>query len=61
MPGFVLQHQTPGEITDDIDNARVYGGVQFRYDQEEGGTQGTEIGRYIYKEKLGCVKACNPE
>ena len=61
MPGLVLQYDTLDAITDDIDNARVYGGIHFRYDQEEGGTQGTEIGRYIYKEKLGCVNACNPE
>jgi hypothetical protein len=52
MPGFVLQYNTLSEITDDIDDARVYGGIHFRYDQEEGAVQGTDIGRYVYKEKL---------
>ncbi len=52
MPGFVLYYNALSEITDDIDNARVYGGIHFRYDQEEGGVQGTDIGRYVYKEKL---------
>jgi hypothetical protein len=52
MPGFVLQYSTLSEITDDIDDARVYGGIHFRYDQEEGAVQGTDIGRYVYKEKL---------
>ncbi len=51
-PGFVLYYNSLSEITDDIDNARVYGGIHFRYDQEEGGAQGTDIGRYVYKEKL---------
>jgi len=61
MPGFVLQYNTLSEITDDIDNARVYGGIHFRYDQEEGGVQGTDIGRYVYKEKLRCVSGCDSE
>src|SRR5947209_19995062 len=52
-PGFVLYYNALSEITDDIDNARVYGGIHFRYDQEEGGVLGTDIGRYVYKEKLG--------
>lgn len=61
MPGFVLQYNTLSEITDDIDNARVYGGIHFRYDQEEGGVQGTDVGRFVFKEKLRCVRACNPD
>jgi hypothetical protein len=61
MPALVLQYKTLGEITDDIDDARVYGGIHFRYDQEEGGVQGTDIGRYVYKQKLKCVRACNPD
>ena len=47
-----LYYNTLSEITDDVDNARVYGGIHFRYDQDEGGVQGTDIGRYVYKEKL---------
>jgi hypothetical protein len=59
MPGFVLQYNKLSEITDDIDDARVYGGIHFRYDQEEGGVQGTDIGRYVYKGKLRCLRGCN--
>lgn len=58
MPGFLLQYDSLNEITDDIDNARVYGGIHFRYDQEAGGDQGIEIGRYIYREKLRCARGC---
>jgi hypothetical protein len=59
MRGSELQYNTLSEITDhDIDDARVYGGIHFRYDQEAGGDQGIEIDRYIYKEKLRCVMGC---
>lgn len=61
MPGFVLQYNSLSEITDDIDDARVYGGIHFRYDQEEGGVQGTDIGRYVYKQELRCVRGCNSD
>lgn len=61
MPGLVLQYKTLSEITDDIDNARVYGGIHFRYDQEEGGVQGTDIGRYVYKGKLRCLRRCDSD
>ena len=57
----MLQYNKLSEITDDIDDARVYGGIHFRYDQEEGGVQGTDIGRYVYKEKLRCLRRCNSD
>ena len=49
-----LQYNGLPEITDDIDDARMYGGIHFRYDQEEGGVQGTDIGRYV-KNKTSAV------
>lgn len=58
LPGFVLQYRSLTEITDDIDDARVYGGIHFRYDQETGGEQGTDIGRYVYRQKLRPMKMC---
>ena len=39
-------------ITDDIDDARVYGGIHFRFDQEAGGLMGRRVGRYVYLENL---------
>jgi hypothetical protein len=56
MPGLVLQYNTLSAITDDIDDARVYGGIHFRYDQEAGGEQGTDVGRYIYRKELRRLK-----
>lgn len=61
MPGFQLQYNTLTQITDDIDDARVYGGIHFRYDQEAGGDQGLDIGRYIYKERLRCLRGCESD
>jgi len=40
------------EVTQDIDDARVYGGIHFRFDQVRGGRQGRRIGSYIYKNLL---------
>ena len=56
LPGFVLQYSNLTEITDDVDVARVYGGIHFPYDQEAGGEQGTDIGRYVNRQKLRSVK-----
>ena len=40
------------EITADIDDARVYGGIHFRFDQEEGGRLGEHIASHIYRHNL---------
>jgi hypothetical protein len=39
-------------MTDDIDDARVYGGIHFRFDQEAGARQGRRVGSYVYKNTL---------
>lgn len=52
VPGVVLSYTTWGQITDDIDDARVYGGIHFRYDQEVGARQGRQVGRYILRRYL---------
>ena len=49
---MVLHYTTFKRIVDDVDDARVYGGIHFRFDQEAGGRQGQRIGEYIYKERL---------
>ncbi|HEV2271520.1 MAG TPA: vanadium-dependent haloperoxidase [Steroidobacteraceae bacterium] len=52
VPGVVLQYSTFEEITHDISDARVYGGIHFRYDMEEGARQGRRVGKYVYRHKL---------
>jgi len=51
-PDIVLQYSTFKEITDDISDARVYGGIHFRTDQAAGARLGRAIGRAAYKNNL---------
>jgi hypothetical protein len=52
VPDLTRQYTSFREITDDIDDARVYGGIHFRFDQEAGGVQGRRVGRYVLKHNL---------
>jgi hypothetical protein len=52
LPGMTLHYSTLEEITDDISDARVYGGIHFRTDQDAGALLGTRIGDYIYNHNL---------
>jgi hypothetical protein len=49
---IVLEYATFEEITDDIDDARVYGGIHFRFDQRAGGRQGRKVGAWVVKHYL---------
>ena len=52
VPGVLLQYTTFKEITDDVDDARVYGGIHFRFDQDAGGRLGREVATYVSKHNL---------
>jgi hypothetical protein len=52
LPSVVLQYSCLEQITDDIDDARVFGGIHFRFDQEAGARQGTRIGKYVASHNL---------
>jgi hypothetical protein len=52
VPGVVLHYETFKAITDDVDDARVYGGIHFRFDQEAGGRLGREVATYVSKHNL---------
>ena len=45
-------YSTFNEMCDDIDDARVYGGIHFRFDQVAGNRLGREIATYVYKHNL---------
>jgi hypothetical protein len=45
---LTLYYTSLKQITDDIDDARVYGGIHFRFDQEAGARQGWRIGGYVH-------------
>ena len=52
VPNIVLQYTSFIEITDDISDARVYGGIHFRTDQKAGEELGRAIGKSVYKHNL---------
>ena len=56
VPGVTLEYAAFRELTEDIDDARVYGGIHFRFDQEAGGRQGRQVGRFIYTHHLRPVR-----
>jgi len=49
---IVLQYTSFKQITDDISDARVYGGIHFRSDQDAGGRLGRAVGTTVYKNNL---------
>lgn len=52
VPTIVLQYTSFRQITDDISDARVYGGIHFRTDQEAGARLGRALGTAVYKNNL---------
>jgi hypothetical protein len=61
VPSITLRYRKLKEITDDIDDARVFGGIHFRFDQEEGADQGRRVGQYVVKGSIGSAQACGCE
>jgi hypothetical protein len=52
IPSITLHYTSLEAITDDIDDARVYGGIHFRYDQDAGGLQGKRVGSFVFSHQL---------
>ena len=52
VPNVTLSYTEFKRIVEDIDDARVFGGIHFRFDQEAGGQQGRSVGAYIFKNTL---------
>jgi hypothetical protein len=52
VPGIVFHYSELKQITDNIDDARVYGGIHFRFDQEAGGRLARKVANYVYKYNL---------
>jgi hypothetical protein len=55
VPTITLQYTSFKQITDDISDARVYGGIHFRSDQEAGADLGRAVGTAVYKNNLRSV------
>jgi hypothetical protein len=52
LPGVTLHYTAFKPIVEDISDARVFGGIHFRFDQDGGERQGTEVGKYVFKYNL---------
>lgn len=50
--GVTLNYTAWKQITDDVDDARIYGGIHFRFDQERGAKQGSHVGKYVLENYL---------
>jgi len=54
--GLTFRYTRFNQITDDISDARVYGGIHFRFDQDAGADLGRDVATYVYKHNLRRVK-----
>jgi hypothetical protein len=52
LPGMVLEYTHFKQITADIDDARIYGGIHFRFDQEAGARLGREVATAVVQGNL---------
>jgi hypothetical protein len=52
VPATVLHYTSFSQITDDISDARVYGGIHYRTDQVAGAALGRAVGAAVYKNNL---------
>lgn len=56
LPGVTLRYTKLQQISDDIDDGRVYSGIHFRFDQEEGGYLGQRVGRCVMNHHFRCSR-----
>ncbi|MGD9589669.1 MAG: vanadium-dependent haloperoxidase [Pyrinomonadaceae bacterium] len=52
LPGIEVTYSDLNTILEDISDARVYGGIHFRFDQTGGERQGDRIGNFVYNHML---------
>ena len=52
VPTIILEYDSFREICNDVSDARVYGGIHFRTDQEAGADLGRALGTAVYMNNL---------
>jgi hypothetical protein len=57
FPNYALHYAELKQITADIDDARVYGGIHFRFDQRGGARLGRDVATFVYLHNLRRVQA----
>lgn len=56
VPAIILHYTSFSQITHDISDARVYGGIHYRTDQEAGADLGQAVGKEVYRRNLRPVR-----
>ena len=52
LPGTGLQYRNLRHLTDDVADARVYGGIHFRFEQDAAEVLGERVAQYVMKKQL---------
>jgi hypothetical protein len=52
VSGIAFEYTAFDQITADIDDARVYGGIHYRFDQVVGGQLGRQVATFVYQNNL---------
>jgi hypothetical protein len=52
VPGMTRSYGRIADIVEEINNARVWGGIHWRTDQDEGEVLGRQVGRYVLDHAL---------
>lgn len=55
LPDVRLRYSRLRQITDDIADARVYGGIHFRFEQEEAEVLGRRVAQWVLRHNLRCA------
>jgi hypothetical protein len=54
-----LTYTSLKQMCDDVDDARIYGGMHYRFDQEAGVRLGNDVATYVYKNNLQPLHGSN--
>ena len=57
LPGNGLEYRNLRHLTDDVADARVYGGIHFRFEQDVAEVLGERVAQYVVKKQLGTEAA----
>jgi len=55
LAGITLRYSQLRKVLDDVADARVYGGIHFRFDQDAGERLGREVATAVYKDNLRSI------
>ena len=51
-PDITLHYTAFSQMTDDVNDARVNGGIHFRFDQDAGSKMGEHVGQWVVQHNL---------